>query len=363
MDLCCGLVGLPNVGKSTTFNALTKNRADIANYPFCTIEPNVGIVNVPDERVDYLVHMFKSEKEVHAACKFVDIAGLVKGASTGEGLGNQFLSHIREANAICHIVRCFEDIHVTHVQGEIDPVSDIETINVELILADLQMLENSLPKLEKRAKLEKEVREDLEILKAIKEHLDAGKSARTFPLPEGKKYLYKLYPFITAKRVLYVANIAEEDVPQMTNPFVEKVKEYARKEGSEVITICAKLEDEISQLDETETNDFLESLGLKESGLSKLIKASYIMLDLISFLTAGPMEARAWTIQKGMTVQEAAGEIHSDLEKGFIKAEVISFEELKKYPSRVQAKEAGAIRLVGKDYIVQDGDVVLIHAN
>lgn len=359
-----GIVGLPNVGKSTLFNSITKAGAECANYPFCTIEPNVGVVPVPDERLDALAKMYNPEKITHAVIEFVDIAGLVKGASKGEGLGNKFLSHIRETDAICEVVRCFNDSNIVHVDGSIDPVRDIETINLELIFADIETVNKRLDKARKNLKASKSYQEEVDLLERIKENLENGISARALEFNEDEQKLVKDMFLLTTKPILYIANISEEQMENADNdPLVQKVKEYASKENAEVIPLCVKIEEELSGLDDNDKKEMLDALGLDESGLDKVIKKSYDLLGLMSFLTAGEPEVRAWTIKKGTKAPQAAGKIHSDIERGFIKAEVISFDELMKCGSMVTAKEKGLVRQEGKDYIMQDGDIVLFKFN
>jgi len=358
-QLSCGIVGLPNVGKSTLFNALTKAGAAASNYPFCTIDPNVGVVLVHDPRLQVLANFSKSEQIIYATMQFVDIAGLVKGASQGEGLGNQFLGHIRDTDAIVHVVRCFESEDIVHVGGEIDPIRDIETINLELILSDLQTCQNSLSRLEKQAKGKKEMVPTLQALEKVCAHLNESKSVRTLVLTEEEKEILKAYPFLTQKKVLYAANVSEDDLPSMENKYVQTVREYAKAEGNTVLPICAKLESEIIELDEKEQKEFLETMGLKETGLNRLIQTSFRMLGLITYLTTGEKETRAWTVNEGATAVEAAGKIHTDIQKGFVRAEVIAYEDMVKYHGRQGAKEAGKLRSEGRDYIVKDGDVIL----
>lgn len=360
-----GIVGLPNVGKSTLFNSLTKAGAQAANYPFCTIDPNVGIVMVPDERLKVLYDIYKSKNILQAAIEFVDIAGLVKGASKGEGLGNQFLSNIREVDAIVHVVRCFGDDNIVHVDGSIDPARDIETINLELIFSDIEILERRMAKTTKGAKNDKELAKELELQGRIKAHLEDGNKAITMDLTDEEKETVEEYNLLTFKPVIYAANVAEEDLEDdgVNNIYVGKVREIAKHENSEVFVVCAQLEQEIAELEDDEKKMFLEDLGLKESGLEKLIAASYKLLGLLSFLTAGEQEIRAWTIKENTKAPKAAGKIHSDIERGFIRAEVVSYEDLVNSGTLNAAKEKGLVRLEGKEYIVKDGDVILFRFN
>lgn len=361
-----GIVGLPNVGKSTLFNSLTKAGAESANYPFCTIDPNVGIVTVPDERLRLLGDMYHSKKVTPAVIEFVDIAGLVKGASKGEGLGNQFLSNIREVDAVVHVVRCFEDSNVVHVDGNINPLRDIETINLELIFSDIEILERRIAKAGRGARNDKTLAKELALLERIKAHLEEGHMAKSFPLEEEEETLwFSSYNLLTAKPVIFAANVAEEDLANdgADNQGVCAVREFAAAEGSEVFVICAQIEQEIAELDEEEKAMFLEDLGLDQSGLEKLIKASYHLLGLISYLTAGEDETRAWTIQQGTKAPQAAGKIHTDFERGFIKAEVVNYKDLLELGSLSAAKEKGLVGMEGKEYIVQDGDVILFRFN
>ncbi|MBQ8189924.1 MAG: redox-regulated ATPase YchF [Lachnospiraceae bacterium] len=361
-----GIVGLPNVGKSTLFNSLTKAGAESANYPFCTIDPNVGIVAVPDERIKLLGDMYQSKKVTPAVIEFVDIAGLVKGASKGEGLGNQFLSNIREVDAIVHVVRCFEDANVVHVDGCVDPLRDIETINLELIFSDIEILERRIAKTAKGARMDKTLAKELELLQRVKAHLEDGQLAITMEIEdEDEQAWFKEYNLLTAKPVIFAANVAEDELADdgASNAQVAKVREYAAAQGSEVFVICAQIEQEIAELDDDEKAMFLEDLGLEESGLEKLIKASYKLLGLISYLTAGEDETRAWTIKVGTKAPQAAGKIHSDFERGFIKAEVVNYKDLLELGSLSAAKEKGLVGMEGKEYVVKDGDVILFRFN
>ena len=361
-----GIVGLPNVGKSTLFNSLTKAGAESANYPFCTIDPNVGVVMVPDERLNLLADLYHSAKVTPAVIEFVDIAGLVKGASKGEGLGNQFLANIREVDAIVHVVRCFEDPNVIHVDGSVDPVRDIETINLELIFSDLEILERRISKTARGARNDKTLAKELDLMNRLKEHLEAGKPAITFETDnEEEQQWLASYNLLTGKPVIFAANVAEDDLADdgESNPYVQQVRDHAKEQNSEVFVICAQIEQEIAELDDDEKKMFLEDLGLKESGLEKLIKASYSLLGLISYLTAGETETRAWTIKKGTKAPGAAGKIHSDFERGFIRAEVVNYQDLLDCKSYAAAKEKGLVGLEGKDYVVKDGDVILFRFN
>ena len=359
-----GIVGLPNVGKSTLFNSLTKAGAESANYPFCTIDPNVGVVAVPDKRLKLLGDFYHSKKVTPAVIEFVDIAGLVKGASKGEGLGNQFLANIREVDAILHVVRCFEDTNVIHVDGSVDPIRDIETINLELIFADLEVLERRMAKVGRTRQMDKAAAKEYTLLEKIKKHLEDGHLAKTLELEDDDEAaMIKEYNLLTAKPVIYAANVAEDDLAGEDNDLVKKVREYAEAEGSEVFSICAQIEEEISELDDDEKKMFLEDLGIEESGLDKLITASYRLLGLMSFLTAGEDETRAWTIKIGTKAPQAAGKIHTDFERGFIKADVVNYQNLLDCGSYAGAREKGLVRMEGKEYVVQDGDVILFRFN
>ena len=361
-----GIVGLPNVGKSTLFNSLTKAGAESANYPFCTIDPNVGVVAVPDARLKLLGDLYHSKKVTPAVIEFVDIAGLVKGASKGEGLGNQFLSNIREVDAIVHVVRCFDDPNVIHVDGSVDPLRDIETINLELIFSDIEILERRIAKTSKGAFNDKSLAKEVEILKAIKAHLEEGNLAKSFPCEDDDQRAFiNSLNLLTWKPVIFAANVNEDHLEDdgASNPYVQKVREFAAANDSQVFVICAQIEEEISELDDDEKAMFLEDLGLKESGLEKLIAASYDLLGLLSFLTSGEDETRAWTIKKGTKAPQAAGKIHSDFERGFIRAEVVNYQDLLDCGAYSGAREKGLVRLEGKDYVVQDGDVILFRFN
>lgn len=364
MALTAGIVGLPNVGKSTLFNAITKKNILAANYPFATIEPNVGMVMVPDKRLDFLNELIKPKSLVPTTFEFTDIAGLVKGASNGEGLGNKFLSHIRNVDAIVEVIRCFDDANITHVEGSTNPVRDIEIIEVEFIFCDLEVVDNRLAKIEKKAisTKDKEALKEVALLKKIKEALENNVPCRKLEYDKDELKLLKAFNLLTMKPVIYVANIKENDI-EKENQYVKQVKEYADKDNSEVITLCAKIEEELSGFDDEEKKEYLKELGIEESGLDKLIKASYNLLGLQTYFTAGPKEVRAWTFKKGMKAPACAGIIHSDFEKGFIRAEVISFEDYKKYNGEKGAKEAGKLRSEGKEYVMQDGDVCLFRFN
>ena len=361
-----GIVGLPNVGKSTLFNAITKAGAESANYPFCTIEPNVGVVSVPDKRLDVLEKMYNTKKKVYTAVEFYDIAGLVKGASKGEGLGNKFLSHIREVSAIVHVVRCFDDGNVVHVEGSVDPIRDIETINLELIFADLEVLERRMERTVKLARSgDKKAKEEYALMERVKEHLEKNLPIRTMEVNEDEEEIIKSFFMITSKPVLYACNISEDDMMEgnTENEYVKKVREHAEKEDSEVVIVCAKLEEELSGLEDDEKLEMLSEYGLEESGLDKLIKLSYKLLGLISYLTAGVQEVRAWTIKEGTKAPQAAGKIHTDIERGFIRAEIVAYDDLVECGSEAHAKEKGVYRLEGKEYIMKDGDVVNFRFN
>ncbi len=364
MSLTAGIVGLPNVGKSTLFNAITKAGALAANFPFATIEPNVGVVEVKDERLDKIVEIVKPRSIVPTSFSFTDIAGLVKGASKGEGLGNQFLSHIRDVDAICQVVRCFDDENIIHVDGTVNPISDIEVINLELILADLEVVEKRLPKIEKKAQLKVDTESVYEynILKKLHEAFLNSIPARAVDLTAEEKFFIKNYQFLTMKPMLYVANVSENDIAT-GNKYVELVEEFAKNEGSKVVMISAKIEEELSMLEEEDKNMFLEDLGVTESGLDKLVKEAYSLLGLCTFFTAGEKECRAWTFRKGMLAPQCAGVIHSDFERGFIRAETYAYDDLVEYGTPLKVKEAGKVRLEGKEYVVKDGDIMLFRFN
>ncbi|MCR4660451.1 MAG: redox-regulated ATPase YchF [Clostridia bacterium] len=355
-----GIVGLPNVGKSTLFNAITKNKAPAENYPFCTIDPNVGVVQVKDERIDNLTKLYNSKKTIYTAIEFVDIAGLVKGASRGEGLGNKFLSHIREVDAIVHVVRCFEDENITHVDGKIDPIRDIETISLELIFSDIDQVQRKIDRVRTQLKGDKKYAVELELLERVLKTLESGKSVRSMDLNEDEEDYIKDLFLLSDKKVIYVANVKEGEEEC---PAVQRVKEYASKEGSEVVAICVKLEEELSELEDEDKAIFMEELGMTESGLDKLVKKCYSLLGLISFLTAGEKETRAWTIEEGTKAPQAAGKIHSDFERGFIRAEIVDYDVLMECGSFNAAKEKGKVRSEGKDYVMKDGDVVIFRFN
>lgn len=364
MSLTAGIIGLPNVGKSTLFNAITKKNILAANYPFATIEPNVGVVTVPDLRLQYLEELYAPERLIPTTFEFTDIAGLVKGAAKGEGLGNQFLSHIREVDAIVEVVRCFEDSNIIHVENDVDPIRDIEIINVELMLADLEIVENRISKIGKKAGMskDKETIEEYNLLNKIKEQLEKNEPIRKLELTEEEKNIIKPFHLLTNKPIIYMTNINENEIGK-TNQYVEQVKEYAQKENTQVITVCAKIESELSELEEQDKQEFLNELGIEESGLDQLIKATYSLLGLATYFTAGSDECKAWTFKKGMKAPECAGIIHTDFERGFIKAEIMSYEDLKQYGNEKAVKEAGKMRLEGKEYIMQDGDICYFRFN
>ncbi|MGG5342463.1 redox-regulated ATPase YchF [Enterococcus sp. AZ192] len=365
MALTAGIVGLPNVGKSTLFNAITKAGAEAANYPFATIDPNVGMVEVPDDRLLRLTELVKPKKTVPTTFEFTDIAGIVKGASKGEGLGNQFLSHIRQVDAICHVVRCFDDDNITHVEGRVDPLADIDTINLELVLADLDSINKRYTRVAKIAKTkDKDAVAELAVLDKLKPVLEEGLSARTIDFTEDEQKIVKSLFLLTAKPILYVANVSEDEVSDSdNNPYVQQVRTFATNENAEVIVVCARAEEEIAELDDEDKAEFLEALGIEESGLDQLIRAAYDLLGLATYFTAGEQEVRAWTFRKGIKAPQAAGIIHTDFERGFIRAETVSFDDLNTYGNMQAAKEAGKVRLEGKEYIVQDGDVMLFRFN